>query len=70
MSQIENLEEKIYYLEIEKEDIEDLYGDPTTYSDRSLVKTLNFRREELDNLLDHEYNQLQILEEEYLLLTD
>lgn len=70
LSQIEGLEEKINYLENEKEDIEELYSDPTTYSDQDLVKTLNLRNEELDNLLDHEYNQLKILEEEYLHLTD
>lgn len=70
MSQIEEKEDKIGLLEEEKEDIEDMFTDPIIYADKELVATLRNRTEEIDNLLDHEYNQLQILEEEYLLLTD
>jgi ATP-binding cassette subfamily F protein 3 len=70
MSQIEEKETKIIILENEKNDIEELYSDPSTYGDKEYVKTLHSRTEEIDNSLDHEYNQLQILEEEYLLLTE
>lgn len=70
MSQIEEKEISISNLENEKEEIEDMYSDPSIYSDQELVKTLKDRTEEIDNLLDHEYNQLQILEEEYLLLNE
>jgi ATP-binding cassette subfamily F protein 3 len=70
MSQIEEKEISISDLENEKEEIEDMYSDPSIYSDQELVKTLKERSEEIDNLLDHEYNQLQILEEEYLLLSE
>ena len=70
MSQIEEKEERINSLENEKEDIEEMYSDPSIYADQELVKTLKNRTEEIENMLDHEYNQLQILEEEYLLLSE
>lgn len=68
MSQIEEKEIRIVMLEDEKEDIAELYSDTSIYGDKDYVKTLSNRTEEIENLLDHEYNQLQILEEEYLLL--
>ncbi|MBI9031710.1 ABC-F family ATP-binding cassette domain-containing protein [bacterium] len=70
MSQIEEKEDRISELESEKEDIQDMYSDPAIYADQDYVKTLKNRTEEIDNMLDHEYNQLQILEEEYLLLSE
>ncbi len=70
MSQIEEKEARINELENEKEDIEELYSDSSIYADKEFVKTLNNRKEEIENMLDHEYNQLQILEEEYLLLSE
>ena len=70
MSQIEEKEARIIMLENEKEDIQDLYSDSSIYADSDYVKTLNNRTEEIDNMLDQEYNQLQILEEEYLLLSE
>ncbi len=70
MSQIQEKEDKIHELEDEKLEIEEMYSDSSIYSNHDLVKTLKERSEEIDDLLDQEYNQLQFLEEEYLDLSE